>query len=192
MSNWSDDTDRARLTCSFFLKKAALKMKTFRLKLYKEMTSLEKFGLGSYINLLLKNDSLRYRFPFTNLVRHFVKKGWKTSVGSRISQGAPTPEGRREQAISAIFPENCMKMKKFWPRGGREGRHWKHFNIDCDRTFTALRDEKTMLLRIMSILCCSKAGTHYARTHARNQHHRPPPPYTHTNKTTPLKSLMKD
>ena len=34
--------------------------------------------------------------------------------------GAPTSEGGgRQPIIWPIFPKNCMKMKKFWPRGGR-------------------------------------------------------------------------
>ena len=33
-------------------------------------------------------------------------------------EGAPTPRGGRQPMILSIFSENCMKMKKFWPRGG--------------------------------------------------------------------------
>ena len=36
--------------------------------------------------------------------------------------GANPKGGGRQPIISPIFPENCMKMKKFWARGGREGR----------------------------------------------------------------------
>ena len=34
-------------------------------------------------------------------------------------EGAPTPGGGHHPIIWPIFPENCMKMKKFWARGGR-------------------------------------------------------------------------
>ena len=34
-------------------------------------------------------------------------------------EGAPTPRGGRQPMIFSIFAENCMKMKKFWPPGGR-------------------------------------------------------------------------
>ena len=33
-------------------------------------------------------------------------------------EGALIPEGGRQPIIWPIFPENCMKMKKFWARGG--------------------------------------------------------------------------
>ena len=33
-------------------------------------------------------------------------------------EGALTPKGGRQPIIWSIFPENCMKMKKFWARGG--------------------------------------------------------------------------
>ena len=33
-------------------------------------------------------------------------------------EGALIPEGGRQPIIWSIFPENCMKMKKFWA-GGR-------------------------------------------------------------------------
>ena len=34
--------------------------------------------------------------------------------------GCANPKGRgRQPTICLIFPKNCMKMKKFWPRGGR-------------------------------------------------------------------------
>ena len=38
------------------------------------------------------------------------------SGGSRISQreNVPTPEGGANLLFSQSFPENCMKMKKFW------------------------------------------------------------------------------
>ena len=32
-------------------------------------------------------------------------------------EGALTPEGGRQPIIWSIFPENCMKMKKFWAGG---------------------------------------------------------------------------
>ena len=32
--------------------------------------------------------------------------------------GAPTPRGGRQHTILPIFPENCMKLKEFGPRGG--------------------------------------------------------------------------
>ena len=32
--------------------------------------------------------------------------------------GCTNPKGGRQPTICLIFPENCMKMKKFWPRGG--------------------------------------------------------------------------
>ena len=32
--------------------------------------------------------------------------------------GGANPEGGRQPIIWPIFPENCMKMKKFWARGG--------------------------------------------------------------------------
>ena len=36
-----------------------------------------------------------------------------------LEGGAPIPGGGgRQNAIWPIFPENCMKMKKNWPRGG--------------------------------------------------------------------------
>ena len=43
------------------------------------------------------------------------------SGGSRISQrGVPQPQGgRRQHTICLFFPENCMKMKKFWAGGAR-------------------------------------------------------------------------
>ena len=36
-------------------------------------------------------------------------------------EGALTPKGEHQPIIWPIFPKNCMKMKKFWTRGGREG-----------------------------------------------------------------------
>ena len=33
-------------------------------------------------------------------------------------EGALTPKGGRQPIIWPIFSENCMKMKKFWARGG--------------------------------------------------------------------------
>ena len=33
--------------------------------------------------------------------------------------GGANPKGGRQPIIWSIFPENCMKMKKFWARGGR-------------------------------------------------------------------------
>ena len=33
--------------------------------------------------------------------------------------GCANPKGGRQPTIGLIFPENCMKMKKFWPRGAR-------------------------------------------------------------------------
>ena len=33
-------------------------------------------------------------------------------------EGALTPKGGHQSIIWPIFPENCMKMKKFWARGG--------------------------------------------------------------------------
>ena len=33
-------------------------------------------------------------------------------------EGALTPKGGRQPIIWQIFPENCMKMKKFWAIGG--------------------------------------------------------------------------
>ena len=43
------------------------------------------------------------------------------SSGSRISQrrGRQAKRGGRQSIIWQIFPKNCMKMKKFWARGGR-------------------------------------------------------------------------
>ena len=32
--------------------------------------------------------------------------------------GGANPKGGRQPIIWSIFPENCMKMKKFWARGG--------------------------------------------------------------------------
>ena len=32
--------------------------------------------------------------------------------------GCANPKGGRQPTICLIFPKNCMKMKKFWPRGG--------------------------------------------------------------------------
>ena len=32
-------------------------------------------------------------------------------------EGALIPEGGRQPIIWPIFPENCMKMKKFWAGG---------------------------------------------------------------------------
>ena len=42
------------------------------------------------------------------------------SGGSRISQtgGRQPQRGGRQHTIWPIFPKNCMKMKKIWPRGG--------------------------------------------------------------------------
>ena len=34
-------------------------------------------------------------------------------------EGALTQKGGRQPIIWPFFPENCMKMKKFWARGGR-------------------------------------------------------------------------
>ena len=34
-------------------------------------------------------------------------------------EGALTPKGGRQPVIWPIFPENCMRMKKFWAGGGR-------------------------------------------------------------------------
>ena len=39
------------------------------------------------------------------------------SGGSRISGEREILRGR-QPPICPIFPENCMKMQKFWPRGG--------------------------------------------------------------------------
>ena len=37
-------------------------------------------------------------------------------------EGALTPKvGGRQPIIWPIFPKNCMKMKKFWTRGGARG-----------------------------------------------------------------------
>ena len=33
--------------------------------------------------------------------------------------GGANPKGGHQPIIWPIFPENCMKMKKFWARGGR-------------------------------------------------------------------------
>ena len=44
----------------------------------------------------------------------------QTSVadpGFPRGEGA-NPKGERQPIIWPIFPENCMKMKKFWARGG--------------------------------------------------------------------------
>ena len=36
-----------------------------------------------------------------------------------LPEGAPTPgRGGRQPIIWPIFPENCMKIKKFWAGGG--------------------------------------------------------------------------
>ena len=37
--------------------------------------------------------------------------------------GCANPKGGRQPTICLIFPENYMKMKKFWPRGG--ARPWR-------------------------------------------------------------------
>ena len=37
-------------------------------------------------------------------------------------EGVLTPKGGRQPIIWPIFPENCMKMKKFWARGARVPR----------------------------------------------------------------------
>ena len=34
-------------------------------------------------------------------------------------EGGANPKGGRQPIICRIFPENCMKMKKFWAGGGR-------------------------------------------------------------------------
>ena len=38
-------------------------------------------------------------------------------------EGALTPKGGRQPIIWPIFPENCMKIKKFWARGGARIPH---------------------------------------------------------------------
>ena len=49
----------------------------------------------------------------------FPLKWWWISGRSRISKrGTPTPEGGCQPIIWPTFAENCMNMKKFWPRGG--------------------------------------------------------------------------
>ena len=52
----------------------------------------------------------------------------RTAIQWRIQDfpegGAPTLGGGRQPIICLIFPENCMKMKKFWPRGGG-ARPWR-------------------------------------------------------------------
>ena len=55
----------------------------------------------------------------------FDKKIFYCSLQWRIQdfpeEGALTPKGGRQPIIWQIFPENCMKMKKFWARGGAQG-----------------------------------------------------------------------
>ena len=43
--------------------------------------------------------------------------------------GAPTLRGGRQPTICLIFPENCMKMKKFWPKRGG-ARPWRPPPLD--------------------------------------------------------------
>ena len=57
-----------------------------------------------------------------------------TSGESRISKrGTPTPKVWRQPIIGPTFPENCKKIKKFWPKEGRapgapEIRQWMQNN----------------------------------------------------------------
>ena len=50
------------------------------------------------------------------LLNYFVDKNqWQIKD---FQEGARTPEEGRQPTIWPIFPKNCMKMKKFWPRRG--------------------------------------------------------------------------
>ena len=65
-----------------------------------------------------------------NLFCH-LKELWQWRIQYFPVEGALTPKGGHQPIIWPIFPENYMKMKKFWARGGREIRHclesWRIF-----------------------------------------------------------------
>ena len=69
-----------------------------------------------------------YTFQTQFLTKNDQNSTWKSlHMSDNIVQwriqdfpdgGAPTPERGCQHTIWPIFPKNCMKMKKIWPRGG--------------------------------------------------------------------------
>ena len=54
---------------------------------------------------------------FSDVTREHILYKPVADPGS-LRGGCANPKGGRQPTICLIFPENCMKMKKFWPRGG--------------------------------------------------------------------------
>ena len=49
------------------------------------------------------------------------RKQWR--IQDFLEQGTPTPEGDANTLFDQFFSKNCMKLRKFWPKGaGCEGR----------------------------------------------------------------------
>ena len=52
----------------------------------------------------------------------FILNGLQWRIQDFSEKGTPTPEGGHQPITWSIFPENCMKMKKFWVGDGRVPR----------------------------------------------------------------------
>ena len=63
-------------------------------------------ALSLSLMLSLGVNRLLTEFTYQWRIQHFPE------------EGALTPKGERQPIIWSIFPENCMKMKKFWAGGG--------------------------------------------------------------------------
>ena len=63
---------------------------------------------------LLHNIPMILNVP-CSFVCSFIHLKWR--IQDFPEEGALTPKGGRQPIIWLTFPENCMKMKKFWARG---------------------------------------------------------------------------
>ena len=80
--------------------------------------------------------SICARVPWVPLIFNGLQ--WR--IQDFPEEGALTPEGGRQPIIWSIFPENCMKMKKFWARGGgtRPSRPPLDPPLGCDHRMSKL------------------------------------------------------